>query len=112
MTNKQYKILKYIHKHDDVKAVCKKFKCDYIQLQEMLPQNALEFKMDFTYVRLSEQMTEAVEWRIRDNKRFLIPVILSIVAIIISVIALLVALSEVLIQLQILPIPPQILPLQ
>lgn len=80
MTHAQYKIFKYISKHDDTEKVCKKFKTDYLSLQYMLPERSLEFNYDCSKVYLTHRTASDVEARRRDNFSDVIPIIVSIIA--------------------------------
>lgn len=92
MTNKQYKILKYINAHNDTQSVCDRFNTDYQSLQNMLPANSLTFNSNCSKVYLTDCATSDVEARHRDAVRHWLPIIgadiLSLAAIIISIIAL------------------------
>lgn len=92
MTNKQYKILKYIRTHNNTQTVCSKFNVDYQELQNKLPENSLTFNRECTEVYLTDWIESDVESRHRDAVRHWLPIIgadiLSLVAIIISIIAL------------------------
>ena len=96
MTNKQYKICKYIKERRKITDVLKKFGIeDYIVLQEIVGANRVSFS-DFamtenTYIMLKEKYLEETEERGRNTRDKYITRTIAIIALVISFVSLIIS---------------------
>lgn len=83
----------YIKKHKNLNSILKKFKCDYIELQKMLPRDKITFSDskfdDKTVVELTNKSLEAIAKHRIQILQYWIPIIISntmaFIALIISI---------------------------
>ena len=89
MTNKQYKMLRYISKHENLADVVKKYKMDYKKLQDVLPKKSLKFSDlggQKEIVRVAPDALSEVESRHNSNVHFWLGIIITnVVTVIVSI---------------------------